>query len=62
MLTSSVAGEYSLINELGQKVQSLRLEANVPYHLTNEALSSGIYYLIANDQQHMVRNKVVVVK
>jgi uncharacterized delta-60 repeat protein len=62
MLTSSVAGEYSLINELGQRVQSLRLEANVPYHLTNEALSSGIYYLIANDQKHMVRNKVVVVK
>ena len=62
MIRSSVSGEFSLTDALGQKIQNISLHADVPYQLSNETISSGIYYVTANDQTHLIRNKIVVVK
>ena len=61
-IQSSNKGTYTIINELGQALQTIQLnDAN--NHLVNIGnLSSGVYFIVGYNNNEMTRQKVVVVK
>jgi hypothetical protein len=57
---SSDAGIFTIINELGQVIQSLQLNAANNYTATIENLSNGIYVIMGLKDQQVISQKIVI--
>ncbi|MES2567949.1 MAG: T9SS type A sorting domain-containing protein [Bacteroidota bacterium] len=62
VVSSSEEGTYNLLNELGQTFQQFKLSSSNNYSVTLENLSSGIYFIVGNSKDQMIKQKVVVTK
>ena len=61
-IQSTSEGVYSLVNELGQTVQIIKLNATNTYTVNIENLSNGIYFIIGFNNNQITKQKVVVTK
>jgi hypothetical protein len=57
---SSDAGTFTIINELGQVIRTLQLNASTNYTATIENLSNGIYVIMGLKDQQVVSQKIVI--
>lgn len=55
-------GDYSIVNSIGQVVRSFKLNAIDNYSMKIENLSSGLYYIVGNNENQMSGQKVLVAK
>ncbi len=62
IIKSTHEGMYSIVNELGQLIQVFELDNSNNYTLNLEIISDGIYYIIGHSNNHMVRQKIIVIK
>lgn len=62
IIQSTGEGIYSIVNELGQVIQSLELNSSNKYTLNIENLSRGIYFIFGLNNNQMISQKVIVVK
>lgn len=61
-LKSSIDGVYSLTNELGQTIQSVKLNNSNNYTMNIENLNNGVYFIIGFNNNQLTRQKVIVTK
>ncbi|HEY4800590.1 MAG TPA: T9SS type A sorting domain-containing protein, partial [Bacteroidia bacterium] len=61
-IQSTSEGVYKIVDEIGQTVQSLKLNAANRYTIQIENLSNGIYFIVGYNDQQMTRQKVIVAK
>ena len=61
-IQSTTAGDYYIINSLGEKIQSFKLNAANNYSLNIENLSNGIYFIVGFNNNQIIRQKIVVTK
>ncbi|HEY4800124.1 MAG TPA: T9SS type A sorting domain-containing protein, partial [Bacteroidia bacterium] len=61
-LRSNSAGNYSIVNELGQTVQTVQLNSSNRYSMSVEDLGNGIYFIVGYSSNHVIRQKVMVSK
>ncbi|MEO6902618.1 MAG: T9SS type A sorting domain-containing protein [Bacteroidia bacterium] len=59
---TTLPGRYSIVNELGQTVQSFQLNSTNSYSTIISELSNGTYYVIGLDNSSLLRQKIVVIK
>jgi uncharacterized repeat protein (TIGR03803 family) len=59
-IKTTAEGVYFLLNELGQTVQTLRLNSSNEYAVTIETMNSGLYFLVGYLNGDLVRQKIVV--
>lgn len=57
---SSDAGIFTIINELGQTIQTLQLNGANNYTATIENLSTGIYVIMGLKDQQVITQKIVI--
>lgn len=62
ILHSGSEGVYSIVNELGQAIQSIKLNATNNYSMKVENLSNGIYFVIGFTNNKMSKQKIIVAK
>lgn len=62
ILHSVSDGNYSIVNELGQAIQSVKLNAANNYSINVENLNNGIYFIIGFNNNQLTKQKVVVTK
>ena len=55
-------GTYSIVDELGQTIQILKLNATNNYSMNIENLNNGIYFIVGFNNNEMRAQKVVVAK
>jgi len=55
-------GDYSIVNSIGEIVQSFKLNAINNYSMEIENLSSGLYYIVGYNENQMTGQKVLVAK
>ncbi|MSQ79002.1 MAG: T9SS type A sorting domain-containing protein [Flavobacteriaceae bacterium] len=55
-------GNYTIINELGQSVQTIQLTDANKHSVNIGNLGSGVYFIIGFDNNEVTRQKVVVLK
>ncbi len=60
-INSTLAGTYTIINELGQVVRRFQLNNTNNYTTTISELSHGTYYVIGINNNQLVKQKIVVV-
>jgi hypothetical protein len=53
-------GEFTIINELGQVIQTLQLNGSTNYTATIENLSTGIYVIMGLKDQRVITQKIVI--
>ncbi len=58
-ISSTIQGNYTLINELGQTLMTIQLNAGNNYAARIESLVNGIYFIVGKDS---VRKKILVAK
>jgi hypothetical protein len=51
---------YSIINELGQTIQTFKLNSANNYSANIENLSNGIYFIVGFNKDQLIRQKVIV--
>jgi len=61
-IKAPVEGIYSIINELGQKIQQIELNSSNNYCANVENLNSGIYFIIGYNKDSMLKQKIIVAK
>ena len=61
-IQSTSEGNYSIMNELGQTIQSFKLNTANTYTTNIENLSSGIYFIVGFNNNQITKQKVVVMK
>jgi len=61
-LEAKIEGIYSIINELGQVVKKIQLNSTNNYTINIEDLNTGIYFIVGNNDNQMVKQKIVVTK
>lgn len=59
-LVSDVDATISLLNSLGEQVQTIRLNGGNEHHLQIEGLSQGIYFLVCRQASQATVQKIVV--
>lgn len=59
---ASTEGNYTIVNELGQTVLSITLNAKNNFTFTIDELANGVYFIVGQNGNMMVREKVVVVR
>jgi len=59
---SAGEGVYSIMDELGQTVQSLKLNAANRYTFHVEDLSNGIYFIVGYNKEQLTKQKIVITK
>jgi hypothetical protein len=57
---STMAGNYSITNELGQTIKSIQLNAANNYSINIENLQNGIYFIIGINNNKVTKQKIVV--
>jgi hypothetical protein len=57
---STNGGEFTIINELGQVIQTLQLNASTNYTAIIENLSTGIYVIMGLKDQQVITQKIVI--
>ncbi len=62
MIQSTSEGVYSILNELGQPIQSVKLNAANKYSMVIENIDSGVYFIVGFNNDQLTRQKVVVTK
>ena len=55
-------GNYSIVNTLGQLVESISLNAKNNYTFTVDNIENGVYFIVGQNGNVMVREKLVVVR
>lgn len=55
-------GDYSIVNSIGEIVQSFKLNAINNYSIEIENLSNGLYYIVGFNENQMSGQKVLVAK
>jgi hypothetical protein len=58
--TSSYEGVYSIINQLGQKVKTIQLDADNNYSVRVEGLKIGIYFVVGFNDDQITNQKLVI--
>jgi hypothetical protein len=58
---SGLAGEYSIVNSLGQRVKTIELSAGNTNTIVIDDLNKGVYYIISNERQ-VIQSKIVVLR
>ncbi|MBC7864867.1 MAG: T9SS type A sorting domain-containing protein, partial [Bacteroidia bacterium] len=53
---------YTLINEMGQTIESFKLNGSNNYSKSFEGLSNGIYFVMGYDNNRVVKQKIVVTR
>ncbi len=61
-IQSPSEGFYSIVNSLGQTVQTFKINAANNYSVNIECLNSGIYFIVGTDGVQTTGQKVVVAK
>ncbi|MBC7862769.1 MAG: T9SS type A sorting domain-containing protein, partial [Bacteroidia bacterium] len=61
-IRSANEGVYNLVNELGQSIRTIKLNASNNYTFTFEGVSNGVYYLVGTSNEQVVKQKIVVTK
>ncbi|MEO8761632.1 MAG: GH25 family lysozyme [Bacteroidia bacterium] len=61
-IQSSVEGNYSITNELGQTIENVNLNPSNNYSVEISNLAEGVYFVIGTEQNNVVRKKIVVVR
>jgi hypothetical protein len=56
------AMDLNLVNELGQVIKSIQLNANNNYEITLNDLSAGIYFITGTRQDARINQKIIVAK
>jgi len=55
-------GVYSVVNQLGQTIQQIKLNGNNNYTVDIQNLSAGLYFIMGITNNQIVRQKVIVTK
>jgi hypothetical protein len=55
-------GTYSVVNTLGQTVQSFKLNASNNFTLGIENLSNGVYFILGYNNSELTRQRIIVTK
>ena len=58
---STTEGIFTIINELGQTIQSINLNASNNFSSTTSGLKTGIYFIIGLNNNTVITRKIVVV-
>ena len=53
---------YSIVDELGQSIQSFKLNADNGYSISIQNLNNGIYFIIGFNNNQMTKQKFIVIK
>ncbi len=61
-IQSTNEGIYSIIGELGQIVQTFKLNAENNYNVNVQNLNNGIYFIVGYDGAQAIKQKVLVAK
>ncbi|MSQ79468.1 MAG: T9SS type A sorting domain-containing protein [Flavobacteriaceae bacterium] len=61
-IQSGSKGSYTLINELGQAMQTIQLTDANKHSVNIGNLSAGVYFIVGYNHNDMTRQKVVVLK
>jgi hypothetical protein len=61
-IRSDVAADMTIVNELGQSVQSLKLEVANNYQVSVTGLSSGVYFITSIKNNVMFTQKIIIMK
>jgi hypothetical protein len=62
VIESNVEGTYNIVNNLGQSVQTVELNAAGNYSVEIKDLDNGVYYMVGVKDNRMTRQKIVVTK
>lgn len=61
IIQAAAAGTYSIVNELGQLVQTVSLNAGTDFKCSVSGLKNGVYFLSGIVEGHVIKQKIVVV-
>ena len=61
-IRTTIAGSFTIINQLGQTVRSFELNNSNDHAVTISELSNGTYYIIGLNHNYLTRQKIVVVQ
>ena len=61
-IESTSEGNYSIINELGETMQELKLNSTNQYTMNIENLNAGIYFIVGGNNKETTHQKIVVTK
>jgi uncharacterized repeat protein (TIGR03803 family) len=56
---TSTGGNYTIVNELGQVLKNFSINSSINY-ASISGLSSGVYYLVANNNTSITHKKIIV--
>ena len=59
-LNSKTENTYYIINELGQTIQTLKLDASNNYEANIQGLTSGVYYIVNVNSNTPVRKRIII--
>ncbi|MCW3084842.1 MAG: hypothetical protein JWP12_2208 [Bacteroidetes bacterium] len=62
IMKTTTTGVYTLVNELGQVLEVVKLNADNNYTMTIENLNSGIYFITGADKNTSFSKKIIVTK
>ena len=62
MIQSTVEGTYSIVNELGQAINTVSLNAENNFKINIENLEAGIYLITGTSKNSVVNKRIVVTK
>jgi hypothetical protein len=60
MITNAGEIEFSLINQVGQVVQLIKLDQSNNYKANVKGLANGIYFIVGQNKEHLINSKIVV--
>ncbi|MCW3104199.1 MAG: C-terminal target protein [Bacteroidetes bacterium] len=59
-IKATVKGSYRIVNELGQNVYMVELNAENNYSMSIDGLSNGVYFITGYNNKQVVQQKIVV--
>ncbi len=62
VIQAKTNGFYTLVNQLGQTIQSFETNAADNYTVNFSQLSPGIYYVIGKNDNALIRQKIIITK
>jgi hypothetical protein len=62
IIQTNAEGSYSIVNELGQLVRSVDLNASNNYTSSVSDLNNGVYFIFGVNNNQMIKQKIVVIR
>ncbi len=62
VIKAKTDGVYTIVNQLGQTIQTVETNSNNNYSVNISELSTGVYFIIGRNEDALIRQRIIVTK